>query len=269
MKISICGFGNVGGALYSYIAPGCPHEVSIYDPQKGRHDDISKTEVNFISVTAPTKGFKVDLTNIEHCLKRTSPDSINFIRSTVTPGTCDALMKKHNKLVISMPEFLTQRQARSDFKKIPILFGGRGTNHKSRISYAMGLVFPKKRMKQMTNKECELAKLAHNNLAALKVMYANSIWDICQIHKCSYEDVKAGMLLSGLFSKNHLQVPGPDGYMGFGGVCLPKDQESFIGWIDQCAGKHGLMKVLMDCYTLNRAQRGIKEVPTTVGHHSV
>jgi UDPglucose 6-dehydrogenase len=79
----------------------------------------------------------------------------------------------------------------------------------------------------MTNKECELAKYAHNSFGALKVNYFNIIYDICKAEGASYNKVMEGVLLSGYINDVHTQVPGPDGKFGFGGTCFPKDLRAF------------------------------------------
>jgi UDPglucose 6-dehydrogenase len=87
----------------------------------------------------------------------------------------------------------------------------------------LSALFPKKKFLIMTNMECELAKYAHNAFGAMKVNFANIIYDIADKVGADYRMVKAGMLLSGYINDQHLEVPGPDGAFGYGGTCFPKD----------------------------------------------
>ncbi len=43
-----------------------------------------------------------------------------------------------------------------------------------------------------------------------------------------YDEVKDAMLSQGGIEPGHLAVPGPDGKLGFSGMCLPKDIRAMI-----------------------------------------
>ena len=42
----------------------------------------------------------------------------------------------------------------------------------------------------------------------------------------------AGFVSDGRVGDSHLQVPGPDGKLGFGGSCFPKDINAFVNFAD-------------------------------------
>ena len=52
--------------------------------------------------------------------------------------------------------------------------------------------------------------------------------------KCgaNWEDVVDGFVQDGRVGHSHLNVPGPDGKNGFGGVCFPKDIQAMIAFGD-------------------------------------
>ena len=75
----------------------------------------------------------------------------------------------------------------------------------------------------MTSEEAEMVKYAHNVFGALKVTYFNCIYDLCQKMGMDYERVRKGILGSTYINEVHTQVPGPDGKLGYGGKCFPKD----------------------------------------------
>ena len=68
-----------------------------------------------------------------------------------------------------------------------------------------------------------LIKMTMNSFPALKVRYSNIPYTHCQTHKRDYNMVKQCMLLDERLYDSHMDVTGPDGALGFGGKCLPKD----------------------------------------------
>jgi UDPglucose 6-dehydrogenase len=64
----------------------------------------------------------------------------------------------------------------------------------------------------------------------MKISFMNEMYDICEKMGISFEDVKNGMLGDQRIANSHMQVPGFDGYRGFGGKCFPKDLKCFVKW---------------------------------------
>jgi UDPglucose 6-dehydrogenase len=63
---------------------------------------------------------------------------------------------------------------------------------------------------------------------ATKVSFANEIKQICAAAQVDYKEVKDLALWDKRIGPTHLGVPGPDGSMGFGGTCFPKDLNCLI-----------------------------------------
>lgn len=211
MKIGLIGVGTVGGTLKRYFEEFCDHELRLFDPQKGMNDDLCGIEAAFISVPVPAHGRGQDKSMLEVAINHAKNHTKNiFIRSTVLPGTNDYYG------TTSMPEFLTERIAYDEMKRLPIICG----DTKSKVSD----IFPEKEIIFMSNNEAELTKMAHNCFGAMKVTYFNLIFDLCQKFNCDFETVKKYMGMSGFIDVlNHTQVPGPDGERGFGGKCFPEN----------------------------------------------
>jgi len=62
----------------------------------------------------------------------------------------------------------------------------------------------------------------------LKVSYSNVVYQICKGLGISYNDTMDIACLDPRISRAHTSVPGPDGKLGFGGYCFPKDLSAFI-----------------------------------------
>ena len=64
----------------------------------------------------------------------------------------------------------------------------------------------------------------------LETSYAangNEIYQICQVSEVDYATVKDTILLDKRIARN-IDVPGPDGDLGYGGKCFPKDLNALI-----------------------------------------
>jgi UDPglucose 6-dehydrogenase len=214
--IGIVGCGFIGGALKQWVESYNPSvKVLISDPLKGFNDDLSEADVIFISIHISTEESGAqDLSNLEKIIKEL-PDKPVFVRTTILPGTSERLSKATGRRVYFMPEFLTQRTAYADFCSQPMVF----TAERELLQK----IFVGKNFVEMTSFEAEGAKYAHNVFGAVKVTYFNGIYDYCQKNKADYDRVLQGVLLSGYINDMHARVPGPDGKLGYGGKCFPKD----------------------------------------------
>ena len=143
-----------------------------------------------------------------------------------------------------MPEMLTERTAYEDFCSQPMIYTGEIA--------LLSKIFKDKIYIEMSNIEAEISKYAHNVFGALKVTYFNGIYEYCQKLGIDYENVHKGVLLSGYINKPHTDVPGPDGKLGYGGKCFPKDVNAFI---ESLKGSE-LQKLLEIVPVLNEKFRG-------------
>lgn len=226
-NIAVIGCGVIGGALIKWVEENTHHKILRIDPPKGYNDDISKADIAFVSIHIPTESDGTqDLTVlggiIENC-----PDIPIFVRTTLLPGTSQKLSEKYKRDVNFMPEFLTERTAVEDFYRQPMVF----SNHEDMLKE----IFVGKEYVVMNSLEAEVTKYTHNVFGALKVTYFNGIYEYCQQLGIDYDKVLAGSLLSGYINKPHTQVPGPDGNLGYGGKCFPKDVNAFIGCLKDTA----------------------------------
>lgn len=221
MNIGIVGYGIIGSVLKKWIEANNPDcKILISDPQKGFNDDLTPCDCIFISIHILTEENNTqDLTSLRQIIKNL-PDKPIFVRTTLLPGTCDKLAAEFNKSIYFMPEFLTERTAYEDFCNQKMVFTGEIPLLKK--------IFPERSYFEMSSREAEIAKYAHNIFGALKVTYFNGIYDLCEKMNCDYKKVQKGVLASGYINEMHTSVPGPDGGFGYGGKCFPKDLKAFI-----------------------------------------
>ena len=72
-----------------------------------------------------------------------------------------------------------------------------------------------------------MIKYAANALLFMQVMAANEVSQICKALGIDYNQVKDAILLDPRIGRN-IDVPGPDGDLGAGGKCFPKDVNALI-----------------------------------------
>ncbi|RJP50508.1 MAG: hypothetical protein C4586_05855 [Anaerolineaceae bacterium] len=268
MRIAVVGNGIVGGALRLWFETHLPEvSIGIWDPPQGKKDPIDESvEVAFISVPVPTKGFKQDLTILHSAIQASMLAKYIVIRSSVVPGTCDTLSSIYGRAIIAMPEFLTERTAFQDFCNQDVIIG---YPDQFKVDANWWVPFVSifgnlKRIRWASAMECELAKYAHNSFGAFKVTYFNMVYHLCTEHGLQFERVREMVLASGYINETHTHVPGPDGRLGYGGKCFPKDLSAFIGFVNDNPA-HVLLK---DVLCLNRLYRGpdpeieLKNTPT-------
>lgn len=242
MKVGLIGVGTVGSTLRRWLANNTHHELACYDPAKNFNDNLTGCDAIFVSVPVPPADGGQDLSTLIQAVHMAKRHTENvFIRSTVLPGTNDALK------TIACPEFLTARFADRDMANLPVLVGEVNQDFVAQI-------FTGKIIYSMKNVECEIAKFAHNCFGALKVTFFNSIYNVCGLTGANYENVKTGFLMSGLINDEHTSVPGPDGKFGYGGTCFPGNVEAWKQFMS-FTGLHREFDLIRNVQNMNRDYR--------------
>ena len=226
MKIGIIGVGAVGTANkkgFEYLN----HDVSVHDIKLNTQiQDVCDTEINYICVPTPqAENGSCDTSIIERVideLGQCNYKGIIAIRSTVVPGFTQSMIEKFNHLTICfVPEFLRERCAEDDFIN----------NHKL---LAVGThdiwVYRKvirshgqlpEHTEHLTPNEAEVLKYFNNVYAALRVTFANNMYEICEKLDCDYTTIKNAYIKTGKATDMYLDVN--PSLRGYGGMCLPKD----------------------------------------------
>ena len=89
-------------------------------------------------------------------------------------------------------------------------------------------VFPKSRIIKTGSTHAEMIKYFTNCFLATKVSFANEMFDLCQKLGLDYDKVIEYSTTDKRIGNTHLNVPGHDGDLGFGGHCFPKDLEAVL-----------------------------------------
>lgn len=187
-------------------------------------------------------------------------DKIFLVRSTCPVGTTQALADRGVN-VFHYPEFLTARCAHTDAQCPPQVVLGYPSQHSDQPEMAEHLQFlrrvfsarfPGVAHNVMRSDESELMKLVLNTFFAVKVSFFNEVYSLVDKLGLSWDRVMKGVLADGRVCPSHTMVPGPDGWFGFGGKCLPKDLNTLASLLHE----KGCSPLIMDAaYLRNRQDR--------------
>ena len=151
------------------------------------------------------------------------------IKSTIQPGTTEKWNQKYRKIDIAFnPEFLTEANSIEDFKNQNRIIIGSTRKVGAKIKSIYSKVFPKVPIIKTSSTIAEMIKYFTNCFLAMKVSYANEMYQICEKLDIDYDKVVEYAVRDERIGISHLNVPGPDGDYGFGGHCLPKDLNALI-----------------------------------------
>lgn len=241
MNIGIIGVGVVGGSTGKVLAT--KHRVMYYDKFKDKYKDISKiareAEIVFTCVPTPMKpSGEMDYSAIHNSLEylldnvrkisRNPRDIINVIRSTAVSGTTDRFAEQYPFRFAFNPEFLREKTAEEDMKNTDrVVIGANSPDVHEKIMDMYKEVFPNANYFSTDIRTAEMIKYAANVTLAAQTMIANEIHQICDVSGVDYSKVRNIISHDKRIGTN-TQVPGPDGDLGFGGKCFPKDLNAFI-----------------------------------------
>ena len=249
MNIGVIGQGFVGNAVYQKFKNF--YNVFTFDLVESlcnsTIEEIKKI-CNVIFICVPTPMNKDGSCNIEIVESVISElknldKRIIVIKSTIPPGTTQKMNDRFKKnQIVFNPEFLTERNAVNDYnnQKRIILGGPRPAT--TILKNIFSKVFPSSHIIKTGSTHAEMIKYFTNSFLAMKVSFANEIYDLCQKLNLDYDKVVEYALADDRIGNSHLNVPGPDGDFGFGGHCFPKDLAALIKLTEENGSLNNVLK---------------------------
>jgi UDPglucose 6-dehydrogenase len=241
MKIGIIGNGFVGSA--TALLECIDISIIMYDinpnlcnPPNTTLNDICNCDLIFISVPTPMNKNGSCHTNILESVVH----NISQIKSTkelLLVNRCTVPVNTSNDLnCYYMPEFLTEKNFKNDFINNPEwIFGLKNSAtdilFKEKITELINVAYKNKcinsnKIHFVDNNEAEMIKLFRNTFLSTKISFCNEIYQFCQSQNISYENVRKLATNDPRIGSSHTNVPGHDGFFGYGGTCFPKDTNS-------------------------------------------
>src|SRR5688500_3101988 len=259
-RIFIVGSGVVGAATgEGFLAAG--HKVTFIDVSPARVAELAgrgldvRTELDltgepesfiFLTLPTPNEGWRYDLSafsagtaSVGKALAVATARHTVVVRSTVPPGTTEGLVKstleENSKLTAgkefalgSNPEFLRAVSAAEDFANpwMTII----ASREADTVERLRALLSPfGGELRTFTNPaEAEFVKCAHNIFNATKISFWNEMWLVAQKLGVDLDPIAATVARSAEGSIN--PEYGIRGGAPYGGVCLPKDTQGFLGF---------------------------------------
>jgi UDPglucose 6-dehydrogenase len=259
-RIFVVGSGVVGAATgRGFRAAG--HEVTFVDTSAARVRELRRRGLDarrcldlaaepdsFVLLTLPTPNagaaydlgaFTAGTEAVGRALKTATARHTVVVRSTVPPGTTDGLVRpileKESGLtagvgfgLASNPEFLRAATAEQDFAHPWMtVIGSREPDTLARLS-ALLSPFGGELRTFDDPATAEFVKCAHNVYNAAKISFWNEMWLVAQRIGIDADAVSTTVARSAEGSINPLY--GIRGGTPYGGVCLPKDTNGFLGF---------------------------------------
>ena len=151
--------------------------------------------------------------------------------STVLPGTMSSRVKpllNENCLLCYNPFFIAMGTAMRDFLEPEFVLLGVDDETAAQITYNFYRTITKAPLHECTIEEAELTKVAYNTFIGMKIVFANTLMEICQkTENCNVDTVTDGIKLA------HRRLISPaylSGGMGDGGGCHPRDNIA-LSWL--------------------------------------
>jgi UDPglucose 6-dehydrogenase len=259
-RIFIVGSGVVGTATgEGLMAAG--HDVTFVDIAQERvrelrergldaHTELDladeRSSVIFLTLPTPNIGHRYDLSAftagsaaVGRALAGSRARHTVVVRSTVPPGTTDGLVRSVLEVhsgrsagegfgLASNPEFLRAVSAAEDFAHpwMTVI----ASRDPQTVDLLEALLSPfGGELRTFTNPaEAEFVKCAHNIFNATKISFWNEMWLVAQRLDLDLDPIAATVARSAEGSINPQY--GIRGGAPYGGACLPKDTQGFLGF---------------------------------------
>lgn len=263
LRVAIVGHGFVGKAVDEGLRGV---EKIIIDPNYGTGiEDLQQFMPDLVFISVPTpmnKDGSIDSSILEDVVFKISMSSsmhpVIVVKSTCTPAVLDKLAFLC-KFVYN-PEFLTERNAYQDFINPPaIILGISGDNEEDwhiledfyRNNTKCNQYSP---VVKTTAHTAAFIKYATNTFLANKVIFFNQLKELYDLAgEKEWDTLTKTLSYDKRMGGSHMQVPGPDGRLGFGGACFPKDVAAFLKYAESL-GKD--LTVLRESAHYNAELRG-------------
>lgn len=242
LLVGICGLGVVGSAIESVFKERGVNLV-VYDKFKnggiGSSEALLDADMIFFALPTPysKKNRMYDKTAIHEVAKylgEAKYQGLVVLKSTVEPGTTQELIKSYNIRVVHNPEFLTARTAAKDFEEqFHIVIGGEESD-RDILSTFYKKHWPEAEQSLCSTVESELMKLGVNCFYAVKIQFFNELYCLSEHYdEAQYTKIVEMMIKNRWIAPHHVNVPGPDGKLSYGGMCFPKDTNALVRHMEE------------------------------------
>lgn len=273
-RITIYGFGYVGRAVFNFLKD--KYDIQIIDPKPAEPlpaeakklivamGKQKPTAYAVIAVpTSPKKDGSCDTFLVESVIKD-SKHQHYLIKSTIVPGTTEKIIKRTGKKIVFSPEFIGEGgyfiphwkgyPHPTDMKLHEFhIFGGERKETKIWVSLWQKVAGWAPHYAQTDSVTAEIIKYAENSYLATLKMFWDQLYDLCQIEKRDYNEVRELLLLDGRISRAMSLVY--EDTRGFGGKCLPKDVNAIVRHMEKSGINPHFFKAVLQSNKIFRGKK--------------
>jgi UDPglucose 6-dehydrogenase len=215
----------------------------------GNKEKIKNCDIVFIAVPTPTTPDGFDDIILKQVIKLVGQGKIAVIKSTILPGTTEALQKENPDIfVIHSPEFLSRNTAAYDAAYPVRNIIGLPVNSAEyrQMAEQVMSILPESSFKIICSaKEAELTKYCSNSFYYVKTVYFNLFYDLTLSLGCDWENLRKIIAADPWIGEMHIN-PVHKGGRGAGGGCLIKDYAAFMDLYENFV-KDGRGLKILDC----------------------
>lgn len=228
--IGVAGLGPLGEAVRDYFErSGAP--VGAVDLRRGIGSPDAINEADIVFLCLPTS-FRprtgLDDAALEEGVSVLDGAKVAVIMSTLLPGMTEAYQYRYPQhCFLYNPSFAREAHLPAEFLRLDRQLIGY-TAQSRHLSEAVVSLLPKAPFTQIVaSREAEMAKCMTNAFLAIKVTFANEMYDLCSALDADYGLVREWVAADARIGGSHLDVLA-DGYRGYGGTALPRDVKSLL-----------------------------------------
>jgi len=218
MRINVIGYGTVGKAQ-TFLLQRLGHEVFVFDPYLFPAVKCPEKNVDLTFICTPEHAVEEALQNL---IKR-HVDGLYVIKSTVSVGTTEKLMKKYGVHIAHNPEFLRENYANEDVTNPDRIIIGQCC--RAHLKKLVSLYTPMNKPLFVTNPTTsEAVKLLCNSYLAMLITFWNEANELVQ--KLGLNIRKLAELVT---ADNRISLYGTSKFgEPFKGKCLPVTLDQLI-----------------------------------------
>lgn len=205
---------------------------SMEEPYVQNKARIAECSITFIAVPTPTTPQGFDCSIIRSVLSLIGNGNIAVIKSTILPGTTEALQAEFPNIhVLHSPEFLRETSAAQDTRHPERNIVGTPDGSqagRARAQSVLEVLPPAPYSVATSARNAEYVKYIGNAFLTTKLVFMNIMYDMCVSSGADWEAVRQAVGHDSRIGLGHTQVVHASG-RGAGGHCFIKDLEALIG----------------------------------------
>jgi len=203
---------------------------ALEEPYRKNKERIADCDIVFIAVPTPTTPDGFDYSLIKGVLPLVGKGKIAVIKSTILPGTTEALQKLFPDLfVLHSPEFLVESTAAYDAahpNRNIIGIPQMNALYREKAEAVLQVLPDAPYAKIMGARDAEFVKYAGNCFLFTKVMFMNLLYEVVDATGSDWGNVREALIHDPRIGSSHTEPLHKSG-RGAGGHCFIKDFEAF------------------------------------------